>query len=280
MPIAIVSGAALLRLSFTGRWTSPFASQLFGQSERKLHTIQGFIDLLYAFSSASSNNGSSFGGLDSNTIVLGWPKSEERLVEFLQVVRRLSRLRKSVVIGRVQPGLIPREGERREIHIWWGGLQRNGDLMLLLAHLLTRNAEWRGARVRIMSLASNQHMKENTEAFLAKLLPEIRIEADIDVMMMTPGHTVRETIHAESGDADVVFLGLDVPENGTEAAYGERLRELAEPLRTVFFVKNATLFVGELIQTAGAIAEEQEAARKERDADGAEQEPARSVPGD
>lgn len=225
--------------------------------------IQGIPDVAQA-------NG--IGGLDSNTIVLGWPKSEERLVEFLQVVRRLSRLRKSVVIGRVQPGLIPREGERREIHIWWGGLQRNGDLMLLLAHLLTRNGEWRGARVRIMSLASNPHMKENTESFLAKLLPEIRIEADIDVMMLEHGRTVRETIHAESADADVVFLGLDVPEDGTEAAYGERLRELAEPLRTVFFVKNATLFVGELIQTAGAIAREQEAAKREKQEEEGERE--------
>ncbi|MBZ0267590.1 hypothetical protein K8I85_05500, partial [bacterium] len=240
----------------------------FGEVHVVRDVIQGIPDVAQA-------NG--IGGLDSNTIVLGWPKSNERLVEFLQVVRRLSRLRKSVVIGRVQPGLIPREGERREIHIWWGGLQRNGDLMLLLGHLLTRNAEWRGARVRIMSLASNEHMKTNTEAFLAKLLPEIRIEADIDVMMRTEGRTIRETIHAESADADVVFLGLDVPEDGTEVAYGERLRELAEPLRTVFFVKNATLFVGELIQTSGAIADEQEAAKKDEGSGDAKEEPARAA---
>lgn len=231
-------------------------------------------DVIAGITDVSQANG--IGGLDSNTIVLGWPKSSERLVEFLHVVRRLSRLNKSVVIGRIQPGLIPREGEKREIHIWWGGLQRNGDLLLLLAHLLTRNREWRDARIRIMSLASNDLMKQSTETYLERLLPEIRITAEIEVMLLSKERTVRETIHSVSGDADIVFLGLDVPEDGSEATYAQRLVEMSDPLRTVFFVKNATLFVGELIQTSSASAEDQKAAQDDaKDSEG-EKEPARS----
>jgi len=230
-------------------------------------------DVIAGITDVSQANG--MGGLDSNTIVLGWPKQRERLVELLHAIRRLTRLNKSVVIGKVQPGLIPREGEKREIHVWWGGLQRNGDLLLLLAHLLTRNAEWRDARIRIMSLASNDHMKQSTEAYLERLLPEIRITAEIDVMLMSRERTVRETIHGVSSDADVVFLGLDAPEDGSEETYAERLRELCEPLRSVFFVKNATLFVGELIQTASAAAERQKAARDERSEE-PEEQPART----
>jgi hypothetical protein len=71
-------------------------------------------------------------------------------------------------------------------------------------------------------------------------------------MLRPPDRTVREIIHEQSAEADVVFLGLRIPEShGEMSGYAERLQELAGPLRTVFFVKNSSLFVGKLIQTAG-----------------------------
>jgi potassium/chloride transporter 4/5/6 len=206
-------------------------------------------DVISGMSSVAQANG--IAGLDSNTILLGWPKQKERLIDFFQVVRRLERLQKSVVIARIQPGLIPRESDRRTIDIWWGGLQRNGDLMLLLGHLLTRNPEWRSARIRVLSVASNEHMKVNTEVYLNRLIPEIRINAEATVMIRPKDRTIREIIHETSAEADVVFLGLDVPEDPeTIDTYADRVMELSEPLRTVFFVKNATLFVGKLVQSS------------------------------
>jgi potassium/chloride transporter 4/5/6 len=216
----------------------------FGEVDVVRDVISGIPDVAQA-------NG--IAGLDSNTILLGWPKDPHRLVEFLHVVDRLARLNKSVVIGRIQPGLIPREGEERTIHIWWGGLQRNGDLMLLLAHLLTRNRVWRGARVQILSIASNELMKAETERNLEKLIPEIRIDAEPKVMLRPPDKAVREIIHEVSGDADIVFLGLDVPDEDKVEEYAERLVDLGEPLRTVFYVKNASLFVGELIESSDSL---------------------------
>jgi potassium/chloride transporter 4/5/6 len=213
----------------------------FGEVDVVRDVIHGIVDV-------SQANG--IAGLDSNTILLGWPKEVDRLIDLLHVVQRLDRLHKSVVIGRIQPGLIPRAGEERTIHIWWGGLQRNGDLMLLMAHLLTRNAPWRDAHISILSLASNEHMKTNTESFLDRLLPEIRIAAAAEVMILPRDRTVLEVIHERSAEADVVFLGLDVPGLDAVGGYAERITELAAPLRTVFFVKNATLFVGELVQTS------------------------------
>jgi hypothetical protein len=152
-------------------------------------------------------------------------------------------------MGRIQPGLIPRGKEERIIHIWWGGLKRNGDLMLLLAHLITRNPEWRSAGIRILSVASNEHMKASTESCLAKLIPAIRISADATVMIRPKDRTIREIIHAESREADIAFLGLDPPDRDEELeGYAQRMAELADGLRTVFFVKNASLFVGQLVQ--------------------------------
>ena len=65
--------------------------------------------------------------------------------------------------GRIQPGFIPRAGEERQIHIWWGGLQNNGDLMLLLAHLLRLNPEWIDARLTVRSIARSQAFIEDMQ---------------------------------------------------------------------------------------------------------------------
>ncbi|MBI5016431.1 MAG: Na-K-Cl cotransporter [Deltaproteobacteria bacterium] len=190
--------------------------------------------------------------IESNTVLLGWPGDPRRLAELLRVIRRLERLRKSLVIGRVQAGTRLREDRSRTVDVWWGGLQRNGDLMLLLAYLLTRNPAWRRARIRVLSVASNELMKAETDRFLGRLLPELRITAEVRVFVKPADVGIRDLICAESASADVVLLGLATPPQGQdEEEYARRLFELVEGLPTVFFVKNASLFVGELVVPEG-----------------------------
>jgi hypothetical protein len=186
-------------------------------------------------------------GMESNTVMVGWPDEKSRLVDFLKVLRPLRRLNKSLIIGKTNPVKNFREGTQQEIHVWWGGLKRNGDLMLLLAYLLTRNPEWNQARIRIMSIASNDLMKGQTERFLAQLIPEIRIKADVEVTLKPEEESVVDIMHRESGNADAVLLGLATPDDGKEAGYAERLAELAEGLQNCFFVHNGSLFLGDLV---------------------------------
>jgi hypothetical protein len=185
--------------------------------------------------------------MDSNTVLVGWPDDEKRLVAFLRVIRRLKCLEQSLVIGKVNLLQQFREGEVYEIHVWWGGLKRNGDLMLLMAYLLSRNPVWRDARIRIMSVASNELMKDQTERFLEQLIPEIRIKAEVEVMVKAEDESVVDIMHRESAEADVVLLGLATPEDGDEEKYAERLIEIAAGLPTCFFIHNGSLFLGDLV---------------------------------
>ncbi|GAB4259802.1 MAG: Na-K-Cl cotransporter [Deferrisomatales bacterium] len=212
-------------------------------------------------------------GIASNTLMLGWPQDPERLAAWLRVARRLEPVRKSLILGRVDPPA-PRRPQP-EVHVWWGGLERNGDLMLLLAYLLTRNPQWRRSAIRVLSVASNEMMREATERNLRTLLPEIRIEAQVEVFTRPEGTTVAELIGARSGDADAVFLGLALPKEGEETAYAQRLVELVRNLRTFFFVRNGSLFVGELV-----LPEPAEPGEGDRDASGEPPgEPQPGVPG-
>jgi hypothetical protein len=203
-------------------------------------------------------------GMSSNTVLLGWPESQTLRAEFLRVMRRLERLKKSFVLGRIRPKYMFRR-ENPKIHVWWGGLERNGDLLLLLAHLLNSNAEWRGATVEVMSIASSELMKTRTETYLEQLIPEIRIEAEVRVVLKPKDESVTETIHRESADAAAVFLGLQVPEVGDEEEYAQRIERLAGDLPVVFFVKNSSLFVGDLLETSGPVFEDEDEAEGEDD---------------
>jgi hypothetical protein len=54
-------------------------------------------------------------------------------------------------------------------------------------------------------------------------------------------------IQRESAEAEIVLLGLATPAPGEEAEYAQRLETLVGDLPSVFFVKNGSLFIGELI---------------------------------
>jgi len=188
-------------------------------------------------------------GFASNTIILGWPKDPDMMVDFLVTIRRLEKIQKSVVIGKINPQhIFPIRKAKREVHVWWGGLKQNGDLMLLLAYLLTRNHEWRGSELKILCASSNKFTQENTERYLEKMLKDIRIEADCDVFIKPEESSISELIQSRSASADAVFLGLAVPEIGNELEYVKRLESLAGDFPVVFFVKNSCLFVGKLLE--------------------------------
>ncbi|MGW8313509.1 MAG: Na-K-Cl cotransporter [Desulfuromonadales bacterium] len=186
-------------------------------------------------------------GLASNTVMIGWPDDQERLITILRVGRSLQKLNKSLLIGNIAKLDPLREGEQREIHIWWGGLQRNGDLVLMLAYLLTCNPEWRNARICLMSIASNELMQQKTKLFLSKLIPEIRIDVQVDVSIRSSEMSIRETIHRKSSEADLVLMGLEIPAENEEVDYALRLAGMVEGLGNFFLVRNSSLFIGELI---------------------------------
>jgi solute carrier family 12 (potassium/chloride transporter), member 4/6 len=196
--------------------------------------------------SVSQANG--MAGLSSNTVMVGWPSDPELQAQFMMVQRKLANLKKSFIVGRIKPKTqFARTRKRREIHLWWGGLQRNGDLLLLLAYLLNINPEWRDAQVRIMSVATTETMMARTEDYLQKMLNVVRIDAQFQVTLLPAGSKVRDIVQQNSEQADVVFLGMATSVEGKETEAAERLDKLAGDLPCVFFVHNASLFTGDLL---------------------------------
>lgn len=93
-------------------------------------------------------------GLQSNTIMFGWSEKPQRLESQLRIMRGMAKTGKSFIIARINWRHEP--GQQKRIDLWWGGLQNNGDMMLLLAYLLSLNQEWLGTKIVINSIVKDE----------------------------------------------------------------------------------------------------------------------------
>lgn len=186
-----------------------------------------------------------FAGLQSNTLMFGWPGRAQGLATLLRVTRTVARLRRSVVFARLPNADGPASHEH--IDVWWRGRQHNGDLMLLLAHLLSLNPEWRMAKVTVRTIVPSEQERDPMRKRLRELVREARIDAHTDVIVRPEDEPLEQAMFRASRKADVVFLGLNIPEPGQEQAYAERLVALSEGFHAAIFVRNNGPFAGELI---------------------------------
>lgn len=185
-------------------------------------------------------------GIESNTVMFGWSEKNHRCANQLRIIEQVTTLGIGAVICNSRKLDISRR-QRRRIDVWWGGLQANGDMLTLLAHLLSLNPEWRDATITIKSIATSQMMLERNQLLLEQMIHFARISATPEVMLRSPDMTVVEMICQQSASADVVFLGLRPVKSGEEEEYADRLKDFVENLPSVLLVRSAGEFRGRLL---------------------------------
>ncbi len=187
-------------------------------------------------------------GLASNTIMLGWSLKHDRLCSLLRIARKAALLEKSTLLCHIAPRRW--SNELRRIDVWWGGLQSNGDMMLLFAYLISVNPEWARAKICVKSITTSAMSREQTERSLEELLERSRIRAETTVLPRPTEKTVQEVIQEESCDADLVLMGLQAVDAGQEGSYATRLQSLVGDLPTVILVRAAGPFAGHLLSSS------------------------------
>lgn len=178
--------------------------------------------------------GHSIGPIKPNIVLMGWPRDKNRVVPFVRHLRDIRVLGMSVV-SVVDRGVPEQEKEKRA-DIWWRG-QDNGSLMLILAHLLTRNWEWAQTTLRIYRLVERVEARKEAHRNLAALVEAARIKADVEVIVSD--RPFKDVFHDRSRDAAIVFLGFNpVEENGAEA-FHDALLELVHDMPTTILVSSS-----------------------------------------
>ncbi len=176
------------------------------------------------------------GGLEPNTVLLGWPGARDRWPAFLDTIRLVAGLRRSIILvrSREQDEVIwtPPRGS---IDVWWRG-RDNGPLLLLLAHLLTQNPGWRNRRIRLMRVIQSEAAEQEVLGHLRGLARESRIPATASVHQ---GDDPLETIQRVSSDAAVVLIGFKPPQGNDDGAFFERLAHMTEKMPRVITAYHA-----------------------------------------
>ncbi|NQT64747.1 MAG: amino acid permease, partial [FCB group bacterium] len=205
------------------------------------------INVVSKFESGTINitQANGIAGLNSNTIMFGWSDKKKRMISLLKTIRIISELQKSSLLVRMNE--LPETSGRNRIDIWWRGTHSNGDLMLLLAHLLSLNAEWKNAKIFIHTVILREEDREFMLKNVQDMINEVRIKAEPKIIIKPTDRSVTEIIHEHSRNASLVFMGLNIPQEGEEKNYVTRLDELSNGLKTTIFVRNGEEFAGEMI---------------------------------
>ena len=173
------------------------------------------------------------GGFRPNTVMLGWSEDPERYPTFFEMLRLIRELGRSIIIVRSprERGVIP-EGP---IDIWWRG-GSNGTLMLLLAHLLAKNPQWRNRKIRVLSAIGADKDPEKASARISEMLATARIKADPEIVAAEDS---LEVMRRRSADSALVLIGFELPEEGGETECGVELNATIEGFDNVVLVSSS-----------------------------------------
>lgn len=186
------------------------------------------------------------GSLVPNTILLGDSEDPSHHDRYCRMIRSFHGSRRNVVIVHDNPerGF----GERKKIDVWWGGLKRNGGLMMTLSYLLRTSLRWRGAEVFLKMAVPEKEAARQAKPNLQRMIGQTRMGAQAEVIV-SDGDSFADTLRKHSSEADVIFLGMKEPSDGSDyLKYYRHIRHLADAMPTTIFVLAAeNLEFGEIL---------------------------------
>ncbi len=186
------------------------------------------------------------GSFEANSVMMGWLNTEDRAGDYFATLRRLVALDRSLLLVRLRAGMV--FGHYRRIQIWWGGLEGNGGLMLLLAFLITSDLRWRRADVEVITVVSNARDKAEAERGIAEVIDNARLRATARVVLNEDRTPVADIMRAHSYGADLAIIGLRPPEPQDDPReYLKRMDALLDALPTTVLVRSARNFKSEVL---------------------------------
>ena len=185
------------------------------------------------------------GALRPNTVLLGWPQSQgeadkvqEKRESYAETLNTVASLERSSIALKFSAMAMERDARHvplGTLDVWWRGNQ-NGELMLLLAHLLTQNQAWRSRPIRLIRTIQNEAGREEVLNHLNELIDKSRIRATPHVVVTDDPY---QAISQTSRSAAIVFMGMSLPEAGKTDEFFNRMEQLAGDLPRVAFIRSA-----------------------------------------
>lgn len=186
------------------------------------------------------SQGHGIAGLKTNTVMFGLSQEIATNINQLKIIRSLSNIGKNIILAKFNDDYNWKEKHHKRIDIWWSGKENNGDLMLILAYMLTLNPEWENAQINIHAVVENTREQQELVTGIENSLGEARIQASVTIMI-DEDKNFSQLYRQESADADIVFLGLKVTAEKEERYHAQKIERLATVGKATVFVQNNSL---------------------------------------
>ena len=184
------------------------------------------------------------GPLVPNTVVMGDSEQPERRAAFCNAIAEIHHSQRNIVI--FHENQQQKFGFRRSIDVWWGGMQSNGSLMLLLAYLLRTDINWRNAKIYLKLVVPDQEAAAAAAENMSNLSQNLRIDV-IPKVIVAEGRSFDEILYSSSRNSDLIFLGMARPSQNFDRYY-EKLQDRVSDLPSTVFVLAAPDFAfGEVL---------------------------------
>ncbi|WP_035992641.1 amino acid permease [Leptolyngbya sp. KIOST-1] len=173
-----------------------------------------------------------------DTVLMGDSENLASRDRYCQLITRLHKANRNVVIFRAGDVGLPPWRSYRQIDVWWGGLNNNGSLMLILADLLRADSEWREATLCLKLVVADETAAEQARKNLDRLTDDLRVRAKPSVLVAN-GRPFEAIFQASSAQADRIFIGMAIPDQDFPSYY-ERLQARVAGLPSTVFVLAAS----------------------------------------
>lgn len=151
-------------------------------------------------------NSQGYGSFKANSVLVDWEeRSGDGGTKFEAIVRGVEQAEKNLLLLKLDRDR--RFGDRTLITIWSRG-RENASMMLILAELLTRNTDWRNARLRFFQVVKDESESEAAVAEARRLIDAGRLKSEVQTV--ADDENLGDKIAAESAAASLVFCSLDL----------------------------------------------------------------------
>lgn len=185
------------------------------------------------------------GPLIPNTFLLGASHDLEHRESYCQLITKIYNSQRNVII--LQENSDRGFGLRQQIDIWWGGLNSNGGLMLLLAYLLSSDLDWNNAQINFKLVVADEIARATAEENVNNLVKELHLGVKVEVIV-DDERPFCQILRESSRKADLIFLGLPEPKADFAQHYDRLLSWIAD-LPTTALVLSASDYSYEKVLT-------------------------------
>lgn len=175
-------------------------------------------------------------GLKSNTIMEGVSRDRNMRITQIQKLKKMAEFGKNIIYAHINPNY-DKSILDDSITVWWGGQERNGDLMILIGYLMQLNEEYRSCRLIIKSICGSKNEAQMMTTQIVAELENARIKAEVDVM--TSSENPMTVILRESCICNIVMLGLPFSFDNSAEEMESWIYESSKNNHITLFVYNA-----------------------------------------